>query len=520
MQVSKQILGRSAMSVEYGLSELLGRYKSQLFIDVQLSGMFPDSKTFADTKPIKTWNEAILAYEEARLCEDFVLERFIRQHFEIPETSVECTSDTYANPKSYIMAMWENLKRRPDITDSSSLIALPNPYVVPGGRFREIYYWDSYFTALGLVLSGKTNLVESMMDNFVYLQREIGLIPNGNRDYYYTRSQPPVLSLMLELLCDSVPEKRSEFVERYLPALETEYGFWMSGSESLSEQKSTERRVVRLPNGALLNRYWDYSDAPRPESYKEDIELAHTLEPSRRGEFYRNIRAACESGWDFSSRWLADKDELLSIQTTNLIPVDLNALLFQLESSLCKFMSETGQQAKSEFYKTKADARKAAIKMYLWCEQRGAYFDFNWLNHVSSQTLSAATFTPMFVNLANETQARAVVQLVQRELLTVRGVKTTNVVSEQQWDAPNSWAPLNWFAVIAMEKYGFNDLAKQTMVAWLTAIEENFAQQGCLMEKYDVLNPSGNAQGGEYDVQEGFGWSNGVTQAFYRKLDL
>ena len=170
--------------------------------------------------------------------------------------------------------------------------------------------------------SGHIAAIEDLVDNFISIQRRVGCIPNGNRWYYSSRSQPPVLAMLVKLLQDNSKVSDTKLNE-YIEAIQSEYEFWMQGSEYLVKGLS-HRRVVCLANGAILNRYYDDDASPRPESYLEDIELAESLTEQEKPNFYRNIRAACESGWDFSSRWLKDKDDLLSIATTELIPVDLN----------------------------------------------------------------------------------------------------------------------------------------------------------------------------------------------------
>src|SRR2546430_841529 len=200
--------------------------------------------------------------------------------------------------EAQIRALGPCLPRRPDTADArSSLIPLPQPYVVPGGRFREVYYWDSYFTMLGLVASGRTDLVKSMLDNFAYLIATLGHIPNGNRTYYLSRSQPPFFGAMVGLYAAATDTAQAL---RYLEALEAEHAFWMDGVERLAPG-TAYRRVAQLPDGSVLNRYWDdrTPPEPRPEAYRPDYELGQTLPATRREAFYRNVRATAESGWDF-----------------------------------------------------------------------------------------------------------------------------------------------------------------------------------------------------------------------------
>src|SRR5262245_2865573 len=174
---------------------------------------------------------------------------------------------------------------------------------------------------LGLIESGRTDLVRDILDNFAHLMRTVGHIPNGNRTYYLTRSQPPFFAAMVGLFARATDSAQAL---RYLDALEREHAFWMEGAERLSPGDA-HRRVVKLRGGQILNRYWDDRDDPRPESYKADRELARSLPDSQqRAIFYRNTRAAAESGWDFSSRWMRDPRDLRTLETTEIVPVDLN----------------------------------------------------------------------------------------------------------------------------------------------------------------------------------------------------
>src|SRR5437667_119250 len=289
-----------------------------LFQDVQLAAIFPDSKTFVDARPLLAPAELAGRYTAARGSAGFSLQRFVEQSFEAPRPVGEgFHADTARPMEDHIRALWAVLTRPPDTVDArSSLMPLPQPYVVPGGRFREVYYWDSYFTMLGLVASGRTDLVHSMLDNFAYLIRTVGHIPNGNRTYYLSRSQPPFFGAMIGLYATATDTTQAL---AYLDALEAEHAFWMDGAERLAPAQ-VYRRVVRLPDGSVLNRYWDDRAEPRPESYRPDYELAQTLPTAQREAFYRNVRATAQSGWDFSSRWLRDPKDLRPLERLFLKP--------------------------------------------------------------------------------------------------------------------------------------------------------------------------------------------------------
>jgi alpha,alpha-trehalase len=494
------------------LKDSLSFFDSELFKTVQLSGIFKDSKTFADAIP-KTSFENVLAkyHDEKKKKTPIELVKFIDEFFYIPAYEDIQIRENHTDINQYISALWLQLEKPADIEMAGSLLPLKKPYVVPGGRFREIYYWDTYFTALGLLQSNRVVLVESLLANFSDLQSRYGCIPNGNRSYFISRSQPPIIGLMVELLLPYQDQKA--FLATNIASMETEYQFWMQGHEQLSSDNLEHRRVVKMPDGSLLNRYWDDNVSPRPESYREDVELLSESNPADANEFYRNIRAACESGWDFSSRWLADADSLASIRTTRILPIDLNCLLYKQEVLLSEYYSMLGEHNKSLTYSNYATSRRNAINYYMWSSKDAFFMDYDLDAQGQTSIKSLAGVLPLFVELANKAQAEQVGECIDKEFLKTGGLVTTCVQSSQQWDAPNGWAPLHWFTVQGLLKYHQKPLAEEIQHRWLLTIELYFTQTGKLMEKYNVCQQSDEAKGGEYDVQEGFGWTNGVYQA-------
>src|SRR3989442_5803687 len=290
-----------AVGCRTGTPVSAGRYDpardlGPLFHDVQLSGIFADSKTFVDARPRFAPAAIVARYASSRGAAGFSLQAFVEQNFELPRPVGEgFRTDTSQTMEQHIRALWPVLTRPPDTADArSSLLPLPSAYVVPGGRFREVYYWDSYFTMLGLIESGRADLVRNMLDNFAYLVQTVGHIPNGNRTYYLSRSQPPFFAAMVGLYARATDTTRAL---AYLDALEAEHAFWMDGAERLAPGGGTAYpRVVRLRDGSVLNRYWDDRPEPRPESYRQDYELGQTLPAERREAFYRNVKATAESG--------------------------------------------------------------------------------------------------------------------------------------------------------------------------------------------------------------------------------
>jgi len=387
------------------------------------------------------------------------------------------------------------------------LLPLPRPYVVPGGRFREIYYWDSYFTLLGLIESNRRDLVEDMVGDFAYFIDTYGHVPNGARTYYLSRSQPPFFFEMVGLLESNDPPAA---FARYLPQLKAEYAFWMQGADGL-RRGTARRHVVALADGSILNRFWDERDTPRDESYREDTDLAHASQrPAPR--VFRDIRAAAESGWDFSSRWFADGHTRTTIDTTEILPIDLNSLLFGLENAISSGCQRRADHACADEFAHRAATRRMAIDRYLWDASSGAYLDYRWTHHERIRRVSAATLYPLFVALASETQAASVAKVAAQQLLQPGGIVTTPLETGQQWDAPNGWAPLQWIAIDGLRRYNHAALAEAIACRWMINVEELYSQSGKLVEKYDVISTGRSSGGGEYPLQDGFGWTNGVMR--------
>ena len=487
-----------------------------LFQDVELSGIFPDSKTFVDARPLLAPAVVAARYAAARGVPAFSLRAFVERHFELPRAIGEdFHADTSQTMEQHIRALWPVLTRAPapDTAAAGSLIPLPKPYVVPGGRFREVYYWDSYFTMLGLIASGRSDLVRSMLDNFAYLVRTVGHIPNGNRTYYLGRSQPPFFAAMVGLYAAATDTTQAL---RYLDALEAEYAFWMDGADRLAPGEAY-RRVVKLRDGSVLNRYWDDRPQPRPESYREDYELGQTLPEARREALYRNIRATGESGWDFSSRWLRDPKDLVTLETTELVPVDLNSLLYHAERTIAALRAFRGQSDDADVAKrfaAAAEDRRRALVAAAYDPAGGFFYDVRWRTGervTDRPTLAAAT--PLYFGLATPEQGRAVAARLERDFLKPGGFVTTLITSGQQWDAPNGWPPLEWLAIEGVRRYGRADLADATRARWLALIRRTYRATGKMTEKYDVVDLRRRAGGGEYPTQDGFGWTNGVALA-------
>lgn len=486
----------------------------ELFEEVQMNSILEDGKTFVDCIPLLPLSEIQNKYEQYKSQVNFDLKEFVHENFSLPPSfGSEYKSNLQLSVAENINNLWPMLTR--DVSDEkSSLINLPNRYIVPGGRFREIYYWDSYFTMLGLKEAGRVDLIEDMINNFAFLINKIGHIPNGNRQYYISRSQPPFFALMVQLLADT--KKDDRIYIKYQKELEKEYAFWMAGGDEL-KQGQVVNRVACMPDGTLLNRYYDSKQCPREESFSEDVHISKASS-NKAENVFANLRAGAESGWDFSSRWFSDNKSINTIETTDIIPVDLNCLMFMLEQILAKSTSLSGQANKASVYIELSAKRKNSILNFCWNNEVHYFCDYHFVKKEILNKKTAAGLFPLFVSIANQHQANAIAHSVETSLLKPGGLVTTSIHSGQQWDAPNGWAPLQWIAFAGLRKYGINHLANEIAVRWTSLNEKVFSETGKLMEKYNVEDLNQLAGGGEYPGQDGFGWTNGVYLAFKNAL--
>lgn len=478
-----------------------------LFVEVQMARVFGDGKSFVDARARSAPALIRARFDVERRSADFSLADFVQAHFTLPAHAE--APGPQRGIREHIRALWPQLVREHrDAVEGESLLPLPRPYVVPGGRFRELYYWDSYFTMLGLVADGRRDLAENMLANFAHLIATYGFIPNSSRNYMLSRSQPPFFFRMVELLHADDPA--AGFAAHLVP-LKAEHAFWMDGEAALAPGQA-HRRVVRTADGALLNRYWDDRCTPREESWREDVE---TAEASGRlhEQVWRDLRAGAESGWDFSGRWCADPADISTIATTALAPVDLNALLAGLETAIALGAARLGDAATAQAFEARAAARRQWLQGCFWRAEAGHFADLNWRDATDPRPLTAASLVPLYLGLAIQAQADAMAAQVQRHLLGANGLLTTALTTGQQWDAPNGWAPLQWMAALGLARYGHDAIAREIAGRWCASVERVFLATGRLLEKYDVAEdrPGG---GGEYETQDGFGWTNGVYVAF------
>jgi alpha,alpha-trehalase len=502
---SGQIAAAGLAQRDTSTAELFG----PLLAAVQERNLFADGKTFVDATPLRPAAEIMAAFALIPAGEA-ALRAFISKNFELPKATTAIEPAAAGIPlREHIRAIWSELERSPvQAPAQASALDIAHPHVVPGGRFREIYYWDSFFTMLGLLRDGRRDLARGMVDAMTDLIEQYGYVPNGTRTYYLGRSQPPLYHLMVALLDDAEPL----LAARRLNAMKSEHAWWMDGANTLDAGESTAR-VARLADGSLVNRYWDPKCTPRDESWRED---GATASESDRpvGQVYRDLRAGAESGWDFSSRWL-DSSHLASIRTTSIAPIDLNAFMFGIETAI----AERGDADDAQKYGKLASDRRATIDRHFWNADCGYFSDFDLAVGKRRPHSSAAALTPLLVGLATQAQADATAKYVGSHFLAPGGLRTTLVTTGEQWDMPNGWAPLQWIAVTGLRLYGHGDLADEIARRWVATVDRTYRRSGLLYEKYDVEACTFGA-GGEYAPQTGFGWTNGVTADFLDSLAL
>ena len=387
----------------------------------------------------------------------------------------------HATALTYIMDYWPRLIRYHP-RNQGTLIGLPNQYLVPsdGAMFQEMYYWDSYFMALGVVETAHEGLIIDMADNMAHLLRRFGLIPNANRYYFLSRSQPPFFTALIWLAYDVLRRRGAEDADQYLRRMmrlaEREHDVVWMGIE-----QPHHRQVF-----AGLSRYFDIN--------------------------YLDMFASCESGWDHSTRcddrWLEH------------LPVDLNSILYVRELDFGRAAELLGSPRRATEWRRRAAKRAEVMQDLMWDEDRGFFFDYDWVNRKRNPHLSLAGFYPLWAGLATPEQAVRIVRDWLPQFEHPGGLVTSEEErAGRQWAYPNGWAPLQWLVTAGLEQYGYSAEANRIRRAWLTNCAGIFAATGTMWEKYNVVDTVAHAEAGLYGSVAGFGWSNAVFVDFARRLD-
>ena len=402
------------------------------------------------------------------------------------------------------------------------LLYLPHPYVVPGGRFNEMYGWDSYFIQVGLLRDGEVEKAKHIADNFLYEIANYGTILNANRTYYLYRSQPPFLTEMVLGVYRKTKDK--EWLRRSLPAIDSYYRFWTTAPHLVPETG--------------LSRYWDFGEGPAPEVLSDEKDAQGRTHYDRIREYYRDHpdaakgdydldrfydrkndrltdlfykgdRSMRESGFDPSNRF-----GLFNVDVIHYAPVCLNSLLYRMEMEAAQIHDALGRAPDAATWRARAAARRKAMDTYLWDAEAGLYLDYNFETKKRRRYEYATTFWPLWVGAASPGQARRV-HANLKLLEAPHGLLTSTRVTGNQWDAPFGWAPLQMIAVAGLRRYGYTASADRVARKFLTTVVTDYEKHGTIVEKYDVQRGTSDLGddvkfGYSYNVV-GFGWTNAAV---------
>ncbi|GLV34473.1 Trehalase [Carabus blaptoides fortunei] len=508
---------------------------------VQMARIFNDSKTFVDMKirnseqiALENYNAMMNATNNAPTQDQ--IKQFVSENFDAGNELEDWSPpDFVAEPKFLknvrdtdlrafgkdVVALWTFLARKvkPEVSTNPrqySLMPLPNGFIIPGGRFKEIYYWDTYWIIRGLLISEMHSTARGMIENLMFLVKRLGHVPNGSRVYYTERSQPPLLTKMVFQYMSYTND--TDWLKQNIDVLDNELDYWIK-----------HRQVQVQDKLGVTHKLYQYnapSYGPRPESYREDFETASAT--SNPNQTYVELKSGAESGWDFSSRWIFDAEggsnaNLTNIHTRRLVPVDVNAFIYDAYHMLSQLYRSIGNLYKAKQWERQAIAVQTAITSVLWNEQAGVWQDFDLKLKKHRDFFYVSNVAPLWVNMGDVTSNKRTVQKIMKYLIKEGienfpgGTPSSLVHSGEQWDMPNAWPPLQAIIVQglhAADDEAANKLAEDLASAWVRANHIGYQTTKEMFEKYDAIVPGQFGGGGEYTVQEGFGWTNGVLLEF------
>eukprot|EP00834_Sanchytrium_tribonematis_P001191 NODE_27_length_39007_cov_1.590650.p6 type:complete len:560 gc:universal NODE_27_length_39007_cov_1.590650:6147-7826(+) len=482
---------------------------------IQMNRTFNDSKYFVDMP--------------SKFCDHKLVEKFNKNMpwkslFDLPgsdliihhksEVSL-ANRTTFSDFVNSLDKKWDTLSRSTSENPwrLQTLINLPYPFIIPGGRFREMYYWDNYFIVKGLLKSSKRDprhlyKAYGIIQNLLFMLKTYNMVPNGSRKYYLSRSQPPLLLWMINDYYEFTGNKT--LVLESIPVLEKEFSFF---------HKSRMKEIVRNGEKVKVFHYDCDSKLPRPESYYEDYSLVSNSSVDKEQDLFRNIGAAAESGWDFSSRWFGTnfKDMFAS----DVIPVDLNYIMIKNYKLMVKFMKlqSLKYHSKINSYNSLLLMREKQFHSIFFDIKHSTWYDilpdgrknrkFYASNLAPLWCLDVEDFMHHNINLGKI--------LLSLEVFTTyqNGIPVSTQFTGQQWDFPNVWAPLQYWVVEGISKFN-TTLAKKLAHKYIGNIYCIWKKTGQIFEKYNCCKNE-KGRGGEYEVQEGFGFTNGVVLEFFDK---
>ncbi|MBD6614579.1 alpha,alpha-trehalase [Komarekiella sp. 'clone 1'] len=442
--------------------------------------------------------------------------------------NVQTVLERSLSPKEMEQMQIRTLPTEVEAIRDHGLLYLPGPYVVPGGRFNEMYGWDSYFILLGLLRDEEWDLAKSQVDQLLYQVQHYGTILNSNRTYMLSRSQPPVLSMMVLALFQHTQDE--EWLRSAVPLLEQFYYYWVV--------------PPHLNPATGLSRFYAFGEGPAPEVlfseqdeqgrshydrvkeyYKTfevddyDVSLYYDRENDELTNlFYKGDRTMRESGFDITNRFGP-----FSVDILHYAPVCLNSLLYQMEQDLAEIHTVLGNEELVQQWRERADIRRDRIDQCLWDEEQGLYLDYHFQSGERRRYEFATTFYPLWIGLASDAQAKRVAENLSL-FEAPGGIFTSTRVTGNQWDAPFGWAPLTLIAVLGLHRYGYHKEGDRIAQKFLVMVIEEFKRHKTLVEKYDVEHCSANVSDeicfGYSSNEVGFGWTNGVILELLAALNL
>lgn len=504
---------------------------------VNYHALYNDSKEFVDMPmkqdPLEVYNAWIAKFGNATSASlnRTDVQAFVTQYFSAAGAElVACTPDdwqekppklaTILDPQlrewAYkLNGIWKNLCRKidPSIAQHESrysLLYVPHHFIVPGGRFREFYYWDAYWIIKGLIACEMYNTTKSMIRNLATMVDQHGFVPNGGRVYYLQRSQPPLLSAMVYELYEATNDK--DFIAELLPTLLKELNFW--------NQKRTAKVTLNGKEYEVY-QYKTASNVPRPESYRVDTtNSAKLANGADKQQFYQDLASAAESGWDFSTRWFSDYKSLTNIETTKVLPVDLNGLICWNMDIMEYLYEQVGDTTNSQIFRNRRAEFRDTVQNVFYNKTDGTWYDYNLRSQSHNPRFYTSNAVPLFTNCYNTLntgKSQKVFDYMEKmKVFTYPGGIPSSMSQEstEQWDFPNGWSPNNHMIIEGLRKSANPEMQdKGFMIAskWVMGNFRVFYETGHMWEKYNVIGSYPQpGSGGEYDVQDGFGWTNGA----------
>lgn len=512
---------------------------------VQENRIFGDGMDFVRMRPLTPIEQINAEFAENPLGDRELLGAFVLKHFEplTPLSSRYQKQERTLDEHVRYMLTDVLVCEAKDVQEP--FISLPKRFITPDDvRFGNIKFnWDDDPTIDGVLALGEYDLAMDILENKAYLRDTFGFEPNGTLSCFISRSQPMVFANCVSMLADAYLERGGSPADqeypliKYLPQMVKEMQWWERGMHYLEQHPNSKahEHVVRMPEGYMF-RYFDLKNTPRPESYWQDVATAKQAERYNKfvdvGKVFLDLRAGAESGFDYSAdRWCRDRENLFTIQTTNIVPVDLNSMVVETKSKIAEAyelsMLVPGRspeyiamaRAEAKRYRSEAKALGTLINKYNWNEDTGLYHDYNFVQHYADDTpiranqtraQSLASIFPMLAGIAPEGRRQRIAERIKQDFLLPGGLATTLKNTKQQWDGDISWPLLNRKAQVAFQKYGFDDLARLIRGRFVFATSKIYQETGKVFEKINARTIS-KGTAGEYDVTGDFAMSLAVV---------